>query len=340
MATRTGAVSPHPGGSARQAATDSRKVGLPRYMATIGVDDPERAVRLAEELVGARDRHQPVCLLQCGRASALAAQLAQVLTRAGRGVSSVIVQDRVQAQSDAMFTKLVGVSAVWVFADDLLETFFAMLATPLAFALRARAHEGLPVVGFGHGAVALGGLLLANRVCGRAQYELVSGLGCAPRVLVDGGALQAAAHAEMARAAIRSLPGLLGVELGQRGGIRVEGSRVESIGSEPVRLIGSGGDDQALLLLDLAPGQKTTIAPPPFRPFERGLLLPETLRALSPQPRAAARPVPALRQAPPPPQKRAVEPDERDAHARPGSGRRCPMCKKVHAGQAQLELAA
>jgi hypothetical protein len=94
-------------------------------------------------------------------------------------------------------------------------------------------------------------------------------------------------------------------------------------------------------MLDLEPGQVTTIAPPPFVPFERGLLPAETLRALAAQakpvrPSASISP-PLIRQAP---AMQGEEADDRDVHTKPGSGRRCPVCRKVHAAEARLELAA
>jgi hypothetical protein len=155
---------------------------------------------------------------------------------------------------------------------------------------------------------------------------------------------------------------LLGIQLAGAGAVRVQGGRVESIGSEPIMMLGSNGDGN-LLVLPLEPGQKTVIAPPPFAPFERGLLPPDTLRALgapvsTPRttsvtqpastlaarqpavatrvPARSARPLPAtLRQAPPPPE---ADPAP-DAHAKPGSGRYCPMCKRIH-GDSRIELAA
>src|SRR5439155_19465136 len=99
-----------------------------------------------------------------------------------------------------------------------------------------------PVVGVGGGALALGGLLLANRICAHAQYDLVSGLGWAPRVLLDGGADRAIGDGEIARSTVRSLPGLLGLDLGGRGAARVEGGRVESVGEEAIALLGVGDD--------------------------------------------------------------------------------------------------
>src|SRR5260370_7948704 len=123
-------------------------------------------------------------MLQGGRRSTMPAELSQELTRIGRRVVPLLVRDREQAQSDEMLAKLVGASAVWVFSDDLLETYLSLFATQLAFELRSTAKAGLPVIGIGNGALSLGGLLLATRICGDAQYDLVTGLGWAPRLMV------------------------------------------------------------------------------------------------------------------------------------------------------------
>jgi hypothetical protein len=53
----------------------------------------------------------------------------------------------------------------------------------------------------------------------------------------------------------------------------------------------------------------------------------------------AAAPAP-LREAPQPSEPKSVEAAERDGHAKPGSGRQCPMCKQIHGAEAKLELAA
>jgi hypothetical protein len=311
-------------------------------MAMARVEDMARTVKLADDLVAAHDKFGAVCLVQCGGPSTLATDLNEHLTRLGRRTMPLVIKDRAQAQSDVSIGKLVGASAVWVFAEDMLETFFTVFATQLAFILRAKARSGFPVAGFGQGALALGGLLLANRLCHDAQYELVSGLGWAPRVLMDAGAHRPAADSAVAQASVLSLPGLLSVDLRTAGGVRVEGPRLESIGSEPVQLMG-GGDNDSLLVLELEPGQTTTIAPPPFAPFERGLLPPATVQALTEELRrgtAARLPTqPAANQAPPA-QPRIAGIDDSEQHTRPGSARPCPMCKKVHAAEAKLELAA
>jgi hypothetical protein len=239
----------------------------------------------------------------------------------------IVVKNRAQAQSESLLTKLEGVSAVWVFADDLFDTFTNLFATQLAFELRAVAKKGMPVVGIGGGALALGGLLIANRVCGASHYDLVGGLGWAPRVLVDGGANRGADDGALARSTVRSLPGLLGIDLGQRGGVRVAGGRVESIGDESIVLL--GGDERARLhTMALDPGQIATIAPPPFAPFDRGLLPFDMAAAikLDVQPGRPAAKAPS----------EAPQPDEvvvpaHDAPNSDGEPRFCPMCGKVHA---------
>src|SRR5579859_4400044 len=136
----------------------------------------------------------------------------------------------------------------------MFQAFLTVFATRLAFALRAKARDGFPVIGIGHGALALGGLLLANRVCRDAQYELVGGLGWANRVLFDGGPGRADVDAAIARTAVRTLPGLLGLDLGIGGGVSVRGGRIESIGTEPVQILGANEKGE-LLVQSLEPGK-------------------------------------------------------------------------------------
>ena len=276
-----------------------------------------------------------MALVQCGRESPAAAEIARLLKDSGRHALPVIVTNRSQAESALTLTKLDSASALWVFTDDLFETFMNIFATQLAFQLRLKARRGMPVVGVGGGALALGGLLIANRVCSVAQFDLVGGLGWAPRVLVDGGANRGTVDGAIARSSVRSLPGLLGVDLGMRGGVRVEGGRVDSIGSE--RIVLFGGDETGRLnTISLEPGQVATIAPPPFAPFDRGLLPPTTVRQLSPDPRPERR---AIRQAPAPVEPTAPPP-ESAPHPPTPVGRMCPMCNKVHAPTRRVELAA
>jgi hypothetical protein len=313
-------------------------VGLPRYLATARFDDLEKTVWLADDLVAAHDRTGAVCLLQCGGPSPAAAELGQYLTKHGRRVVPVIIKHREQAQLDSTLSKLVGTTSVWVFVEDLLETFFSVFATELAFALRVRAKAGFPVIGVGNGALALGGLLLAHRVCARSQFDLVTGLGWASRVLVDGAAMPDEHAANLARWSVHSLPGLLGVDLRAAGGIRVEGSRVDSIGSEAVLLQG-GSEDYSLVTLELQPGQSTVIAPPPFAPFDRGLLPAATLRALADN-AERYRPIPVLPPQPLP-EPTIIEPEpSRDEHTRIGAPKPCPMCKRVHTAEPKISLAA
>jgi cyanophycinase-like exopeptidase len=312
-------------------------------MATARVDDVERTVFLANDMNAAHDASGPICLLQCGRPSALAAELTTYIQKLGRRVTPLVISDRAQAQSDSVLGKVAAASAVWVFADDLLETFFTVLATPLAFALRAKSKAGLPVVGFGSGALALGGLMLAHRVCRDAHHDLVSGLGWAPRVMLDVGGDPFDADAATTRATIASLPGLLGVDLGQAGAVRVAGGRVESIGTESIVLLGGGGD-AVVLMLELEPGQVTTIAPPPFAPFERDMLPPDTVNALTREMQAGSqrRTAAPTRAAPVPNELRIVDAgaEDTDHHTQPGSLRLCPMCKKVHGSDPTVALAA
>jgi hypothetical protein len=300
-------------------------------MAAARLDDLERTFKLADDLTTPQEKRGLLCLLQCGRPSPAATQLADLLRRAGRYSVSVVVSDRRSAQSDVTLAKLAGVSSVWVFAEDLFEAFTTMFATQLAFVLRARAKEGLPVVGVGSAALALGGLVLANRFCRHAQHDVVSGLGWAPRVLVDGGADRTGVDALIARATVQSLPGLLGVDLGLGGGVKVQGGRVESIGSEPISLLGTA-EDGSVLAMSLDPGQGMSIAPPPFAPFERRMLPARVANALVKADRAKVPSSPPLAASP--------GPNDDSRHTVPGSERICPMCNKVHAAEARLELAA
>jgi hypothetical protein len=308
---------------------------MPRYLAAARLDDLERTFKLADDLTTPQEKRGTVCLLQCGRPSPVATQLAELVRRAGRYSVSVVVSDRRSAQSDVTLTKLAGVSSVWVFAEDLFEAFMTVFATQVAFVLRARAKDGLPVVGVGAAALALGGLVLANRFCRHARYDVVSGLGWAPRVLVDGGADRTAVDALIARATVQSLPGLLAVDLGLGGGVKVRGGRVESIGSEPISLLGSA-EDGSVLAISLDPGQGMSIAPPPFAPFERRMLPARLANALV---KADASPDRAKAPTVPPPTASPVPKDD-SRHTVPGSDRVCPMCNKVHAAEARLELAA
>jgi len=328
--------------------------GLPRYLAAARIDDPEKIVWLADDLIGS-DVSGQVVLLQVGRSSLAAVEAGRALQKLGRSSLSLVVRDRDTAKSEHTLARMAGACAVWVYADDMLETFMTLYSTDLAFHLRAKARAGLPVFGVGGGAVSLGGLLLATRVCHESQYDLVAGLGWAQRVFVDSSVVGYAPDDFVVQAVVQSLPGLLALQLGEGGAVRAAGGRIESIGSEPILLLGANGDN-SLMMLELEPGKKTTIAPPPFAPFEQGLLPPDTLRALGGQVRAAAAakappalttatprrqlagPTPVLRQAPAPEALTKIV--TADTEARPGGGRYCAMCKKVHGGKAQLELAA
>lgn len=335
-------------------AVDSQVMGgLPRYLVTATIEDAERTAWLANDLLSA-DAPGPVVLLQCGKPSIMAQEMGRQLLKLNRRSVSLVVKDRPAAQADSTISRMAGCAGVMVFADDMLEAFMVLYATQLAFSLRAKAKAGLPVFGIGGGAVSLGGLLLATRVCGSAQYDLVAGLGWAQRAFVDSDVVGFRIDDAITRAAVQSLPGLLSVQLGTWGAVRAQGGRIESVGSEPITILGSN-ENGTLLTMELAPGQRTTIAPPPFAPFERGLLPPDTLRALGggvsarpsslvttrqalAQPKSSSHPL-VLRQAPPPPEA-AEEAVKSDTQARPGGGRYCPMCRKVHGGDPKIELAA
>jgi hypothetical protein len=327
-------------------------MSTPRFMAVAYVDDPVRIAELGDDMVAPEDKHRAVCMVQCGP-SKDAAELGKALAKRGRRPVSLVVRDRTQAQSDNVLSKLAGAGAVWIFADDLFDAFFTLFATQLAFSLRTNARSGLPVIGIGHGAMAMGGLLLAHRVCGNAQYDLISGLGWGTRVLIDSGADRPAGDDAILQASVRTLPGLLGIDLGSVGAVRMEGGRVESVGSEPITLFGAGDNVGTLLRLPLAPGAVTNIAPPPFAPFERGMLSVETLRALSerrpdprkslaPPPPPLARP-PTVHKAGPVPHEPApnVEVIETDGEEPAEHGARmCPMCQQVHPEDGRIEPAS
>ncbi len=296
-------------------------MGLPRYLALAAPDDLEQTLLLADSLTEDVERANTVALVECGRPSAAASQVAIILRAAGRQPVSVLLTHRADAQSALTVNKLSGATAVWVFADNLYEAFTNVFATQFAFALRAAARNGLPVVGIGGGAVALGGLMLASRVCHNAPYDLVTGLGWAPRVLVDGGADRDQIDAALLRRAVHGLPGLMGVDVGVRGGLKARGGRVESVGDEPVVLLGTD-DAGRLVSLPLDPGQATSIAPPPLVPFSSALLTAETAEALRTEH------LPLLAKAPEP--LRAPPPSDK-AHAASEASRICPVCNRTHA---------
>jgi hypothetical protein len=318
-------------------------MGLPSFLAAARMDDPERIAWLADELIDSHDNGGAVYLLQCGRASIVAGVLANQLQKLGRRSVSLVLRDRQMAQSDSTLSRIASAGAVWVFAEDLLEAFLVLFATQLAWTLRAKARAGFPVIGVGGGAVALGGLLMASRVCPSSTYDLVGGLGWASRVFVDSDTIGGVTNPNIPVETVRALPALLGVHLGVSGAARVRGGRVESVGTEPVVLLGGDGSG-TLQTLWLDPGTTTAIAPPPFAPFERLLLTQQTLSALTGEQQARppsmlpAAP-PGFSQAPPPPEPASHEEDD-ETHAELGSGRYCPMCKQIHSLDARVELVA
>ena len=329
------------GDSGVAAGADTQVMGLPRYLAAASLEDPERTVWLAEELMGAPGGL--VSLVHCGGTAPAAADVAREIQKRGRHVAQVIVAERSVARSAQTVDRLAQASAIWVFADDLIDAFLTTFATPMAFATRSRALQGLPVVGVGGGAVALGGLLTAQRVCGETRYDLVTGLGWAPRALVDASVTPHPGDPFVTHASVRSLPGLLGLNLGAAGAVRVEGGHIESVGSEPVLILGLDTADQSLVSLPLPPGKTATIAPPPFAPFERGLLPRATVKALATleharRGRDAALSAP-LRQAPPPPDD---HPGTMPApgEVRSGVERFCPLCNQMHGGAQREQLTA
>lgn len=315
-------------------------------MALARVEDLPHVVALGTDLEEAAGTASgPICLLQCGAPSPLAHELGALLTASGRRVNPLILRDRATAQAPTTLEKLIAASAVWIFAEDLLNAFFDVFATDTTFLLRARAKEGMPVIGIGSAALTLGGLLLANKICGRTEYELVSGLGWAPRALIDGGEQRDERDAEIARATVTGWPGLLAMDLGQAGGVRVDGGRIESVGSESVILSGAGDHEGETVAMELEPGRFTIIAPPPFAPFERGLLPADTVEALARGLRrrgtaTAATTPPRHLPATPATSASPASANDASGHAPHGSGRLCPMCKKVHGPEAAKLAAA
>src|SRR5690242_4991467 len=133
----------HSGGINRHARDDIERVGLARYLATAATSDLDRTLWLADDLVG-QPEHDRVALVECGRPSPLARELSLLLTKAGRTPVPMLIQDRALAQADQTLRKLSGVSAVWVFAENLFDAYMCVFATQLTFAMRRVAREGLP----------------------------------------------------------------------------------------------------------------------------------------------------------------------------------------------------
>src|SRR5438105_801312 len=100
-------------------------MGLPRYIASAGLGDPERTVDLAEELAGGDDGG-PVCLVQCGRESPMAAEVSRALQQRGRRTKLLLIDEREVASSDLALSSLSVASSAWVFADDLLAAFYTL----------------------------------------------------------------------------------------------------------------------------------------------------------------------------------------------------------------------
>ncbi len=327
---------------------------MPRYFASAS-EDAEFAAWHAAALIGV-ETAGPVCLVQCGGPSPAASAVAKQLGRFGRRTLSLMVDDRAVAKSDRALSTLAASTAVWVFADSMLATFLTSFATPMAFALRARTREGLPVIGFGGGALSLGGLVLARRVCSRTTYDLASGLGWAPRVLIDADMSIETEIGALAAATVQALPQLLAVRLGASGAVRVEGGRVTSVGSESAVLLGMDPGMSTLRALSIRPGSTVTIAPPPFAPFERSVLPFETSEALGQAHTSQAEPIrrsiqqarpSPLRHAPPPPESPETPPEPASpngdvlaGHQSSGVGRSCPLCNHPHEAGDFVQAAA
>ncbi len=103
--------------------------GLPRYLAAARIDDPEKIVWLADDLIGS-DVSGPVVLLQVGRSSLAAVEAGRALQKLGRSSLSLVVRDRDTAKSEHTLARMAGACAVWVYADDMLETFIPVLDRP------------------------------------------------------------------------------------------------------------------------------------------------------------------------------------------------------------------
>lgn len=125
------------GGSPRTRRADSRSVAVPRYLATADAGDLERMLWIADDLLEEPDSARKVALVQCGRASYRADQLARLLTSRGRTPVSLVITRREQAQAPETLRKLSGAGEVWVFAENLFEAFMSVFATQLTFAMRS-----------------------------------------------------------------------------------------------------------------------------------------------------------------------------------------------------------
>jgi hypothetical protein len=74
-------------------------VGVPRYLATATADDLEHTLWLADGLSARPDTFGSVALVQCGRSSAVATDLAKLLGKSGRHPVLLTVCDRTRESS-------------------------------------------------------------------------------------------------------------------------------------------------------------------------------------------------------------------------------------------------
>ena len=242
---------------------------------------------------------------------------------------NLLVDDREVAKADETLDAVDGASAIWVFSENMFDTFMTVFATPLSFALRSATKAGKPTAGVGGAALALGSLLLARHLCHETEYQLSPALGWAPRVLLDA-EIEGGGDPDLGAEAARSLPSLLSVHLGETGAVRVEGGHYESVGGESITFTGSESEEGPLRTISLEPGAGLSFAPPPFAPFEPGLLPYATAEALR---KAALDPIiwqpREILTAP----EGIVEPPayyDRRTEAQKERGRYCPLCNQRH----------
>jgi len=261
----------------------------------------------------------------------MAPVIAELLTARGLESWPLVVEDREVARADETLDAVVAASAVWVFSENMFDTFMTVFATPLSFALRSATKAGKPTAGIGGAALALGSLLLARHLCHETEYQLSPALGWAPRVLLDA-EIEGGGDPGLGAEAARSLPSLISIQLGETGAVRVEGGHFESVGGESIVVTGSESEDGPLRTLSIAPGNGLSFAPPPFAPFEPNLLPLATSEALR---KAADQPIfwepRQILTAP----EAIVEPElpvhyDRRAEQSRDRGRYCPLCNQRH----------
>lgn len=291
---------------------------------------PELAVRQVETLLGSAGG--PVCLLQCGRPSPVAPMISELLAARGLESWELIVDDREVAKADETLDAVHAASAIWVFSENMFDTFMTVFATPLSFALRSATKAGKPTAGVGGAALALGSLLLARHLCHETLYQLSPALGWAPRVLFDA-EIEGGGDPGLGAQAAASLPSLMSVQLGETGAVRVEGGHFESVGTEAIMVTGSESEDGPLRTLTLEPGTGLSFAPPPFAPFDPNLLPWATSEALrkAGDEHAYWEPREILTAPESAPEPHIPAFYDRRSEAAKERGRYCPLCNQRHA---------